>query len=89
MILFHLHVRYLVLSHVATNCSLQSFTVCDSSCSSCTVAQNPAYCLTCADGRRLNGNTPTTCLLNSNTCNGSTYLQSNGECAGMHGIIAS
>lgn len=60
-------------------------TVCDQSCGSCTVAQNPAFCMTCATGRRLNGIGPTACLLNSNPCNGSTYYNgSSGECTGMH-----
>lgn len=55
--------------------------LCDSTCASCTVAQNPAFCQSCADGRRLNGNDPTSCLSNTNPCSGSTYLNSSGDCA--------
>jgi len=44
---------------------MQLLTVCDASCDSCTVAQNPAFCTNCVVGRRLNGNGSTTCLLNT------------------------
>ena len=58
--------------------------VCDPSCASCSVAHNPVFCLTCPTGRRLNGNDTSTCLLNNNTCNGSTYLNSRGRCSGKN-----
>ena len=59
-------------------------TVCDVTCASCTVAQNPAFCQSCVAGRMLNGNSPTSCVLANNPCNGSTYLSSSGECTGMY-----